>query len=100
MKKEIITDCFDLLAGIENLKPKEQKGTLQNIIDVLGSYPKCKKELENKNVLACYLFVSNVRNACKLTILESLDLKEGFDIVQVNLEDTLSLLINQLKTES
>ncbi|CAA0168267.1 hypothetical protein [Tenacibaculum maritimum] len=97
MIKGIITDCLDLLAGIENLKPKEQKGTLQNIIDVLGSYPKPKKELKNKDILACYLFVSNARNACKLSVLEYMSLKEGFNIIHVNLENTLSLLVDELK---
>ncbi len=91
---EIITKSLDLLSDIELLNTKEQKKVLYSIIDLLGNYPKPNND---NNDLACYLFVSNVRNACKLSILKYLDLKESFNIIQVNLENTLSLLVDDLK---
>ncbi|CAM1352390.1 hypothetical protein [Tenacibaculum insulae] len=95
MRINIITDSLDLLAGIEKLELKEQKTTLQNIIDTLGNYPKPKKKQKNVKYIACYLFVSNVRNACKLSVFGFLDMYIGFNVVQFNLEGALSLLVDE-----
>jgi hypothetical protein len=101
MKVQIITNCLDLLAGFEYLTPKEQKDCFQQIIDVLGSYPKPQKknvlESAKPNEIACFLLVSNVRNACKLSTFGFIDFKAGYSTIQENCEFALSLLIDNLE---
>jgi hypothetical protein len=103
MKTQIITDCLDLLAGFELQEPKEQKTTLKTIIDTLGIYPKPqnKKDLvEAKNYdVASYLFVSNVRNTCKLSTLGYIKLNVGFNTIQYNLESALSILVDEIEVK-
>ncbi len=100
-KTRIITDCLDLLAGFEYLKFNEQKDCFQQIVDTLGSYPKPQKKTDTERAkpheIACYLFVSNVRNACKLSTLGCVSINVGFDIVQDNCELALSLLVDDLE---
>jgi hypothetical protein len=103
MKTQIITDCLDLLAGFELQEPKEQKATLQSIIDTLGSYPKPQNKKDivraKSNQIASYLFVSNVRNACKLSSLSYIKLNVGFNTIQYNLESALSLLVDEIEVK-
>jgi hypothetical protein len=100
MKKEIITNCLDLLADFELLNQKEQKGCFQQIIDVLGGYPKPQNKFDKveatKTEIGVYLFVSNVRNTCKLSILGILKYKESYLVAQYNCEFALSLLVDSL----
>lgn len=103
MKKQIITDCLDLLAGFELQELKEQKATLESVIDTLGSYPKPQNKKDNvrakSNQIASYLFVSNVRNACKLSTLGYIKLNVGFNTIQYNLECALSLLVDEIEVK-
>ena len=103
MKTQIITACLDLLAGVELQETKEQKATLQSIIDTLGSYPKPQNKNNlvraKSNEIASYLFVSNVRNACKLSTLGYIKLNVGFNSIQYNLEDALAILIDNIEVK-
>lgn len=103
MKTQIITDCLDLLAGFENLNLKEQKECFEQTIDTLGSYPKPQKKKDIVNAksyeIACYLFVSNVRNACKLSSLGYIKLNIGYSTVQNNLESALSILVDAVEVK-
>lgn len=103
MKTQIITDCLDLLAGFENLNPKEQKECFEQTIDTLGSYPKPQKKNDTERAksyqIASYLFVSNVRNACKLSCLGYIKLNIGYSTIQYNLESALSILIDEIEVK-
>jgi len=103
MKTQIITDCLDLLAGFENLNPKEQKECFEQTIDTLGSYPKPQKKndivIAKSYEIACYLFVSNVRNACKLSSLGFIKITLGFSTIQQNLENALSILVDEIEVK-
>ena len=103
MKIQIITDCLDLLAGFQYLEPYEKKECFQQIIDVLGSYPKPQKKTDLEAAkpyeVATYLFVSNIRNACKLSILEFISNSTCIEIIQVNCECALSVLTDNIEVK-
>ncbi|MCB4807134.1 hypothetical protein LG651_02645 [Tamlana sp. 62-3] len=97
MKKEIVKNCMDSLAGFDLCEWREQKQTLISVIDVLRNYPKphTKKEIcTNTKNLGAYLFISNSRNACKLCINGFIGSCEAYQLVSKNLESALSLLID------
>lgn len=97
MKTVILTDCFDLLAGYEYLSELEKINVLRYIIDVLGSYPKPQKKNAvrpaTSSQIGTYLFVSNVRNACKLAEFGFIDTSTAYTIIQNNLEQAFSLIV-------
>lgn len=92
MKIGIITNCLDLMAGINHRPKNEYIAVFNSVIDELGSYP--KPAAQNKNILSAYLLASNVRNACKLAKFKVLALVDAVNVVQVNLEACLSLLLD------
>lgn len=97
MRVKIIIDCFDLLAGFELMHPIEQIAIFNAIIDTLGSYPKPMSKTLNRPAtsaqIGSYLFVSNARNACKLADFGYIDINTAFQIIQNNLENAFSLLV-------
>ena len=97
MKTEIITNCLDLLAGFELLDPTQQTGIFVTIIDTLGSYPKPQKKHDNvrakDNLISVYLFVSNVRNACKLGEFGAITPIQANQTILANLENALTELL-------
>lgn len=96
MRVKQITDCIDLLAGFELLNQAEQKQTFLLVIDTLCGYPKPQKKGDilpsTDENLGAYLFVSNVRNACKLSESEHLNPNTAYSIIVENLVNALSLL--------
>ena len=99
MKTEIITNCLDLLAGFELLAPTQQTGVFLSIIDKLGSYPKPQKKYDTirakDSLISAYLFVSNVRNACKLGELGAITPIQANQTILGNLENALTELLNK-----
>lgn len=97
MKTEIITNCLDLLAGFELLAPTEQTGVFLTIIDTLGSYTKPTKKRDNTPIITqklnAYLFVSNVRNACKLGVTGAITPIQAYETALSNLENALTELL-------
>lgn len=97
MQRTIITDCMDLLAGFEHLPVDDQAQTLDAVIDTLGNYPKPQHKGDtdhaDKTALGAYLFVSNVRNACKLGLLGLWSTATARNVAQSNLVFTLDLLM-------
>jgi|SRR5690606_7119143 len=93
----IIRDCFDLLAGFEQLNRAEQTDVFNAVIDTLGSYPKPMRKTSTRPAtsaqIGCYLCVSNVRNACKLATFGQIGNQTALQIVQDNLEKAYSLLV-------
>ena len=97
MQKTIITNCIDLLAGFDCLQVDEQISVFNSIIDELGSYQKPQRKSNavepNKELLGAYLFVSNVRNACKLGALGLWNYSTAYGVAYSNLIFALDLLI-------
>lgn len=96
MRIKKITDCLDLMAGFELQERTEQKQTLLLVIDTLCGYPKPQHKTDvlpsTAESLGAYLFVSNVRNTCKLGELGYLNLNIVHNIIIENLANALSLL--------
>lgn len=96
MRGKIVTDAMDLLAGFDVLPIDEQKITLSCVVDRLGDYPipykKSNEAPENVNDLGAFLFVRNVRNACKLAMLDHIPTEQANHISEVNLMLALTLL--------
>lgn len=97
MKTTIITTSLDLLAGFDFLLLKEQMQALSSVIDTLGSYNKPTKKGKPAPVLTqkinAYLFVSNVRNACKLGVSGAITPIQAYQIATSNLERALTELL-------
>lgn len=89
---------MDLLAGFEHLPMIEQKTVFKSVIDVLSNYPKPQHKAVltqvNKATLGVYLFVSNVRNACKLGSLGLWSNETACNVAQSNLIFALDLLMH------
>lgn len=96
MRVRLITDCMDLMAGFELLNHAEQLQILQMVIDTLGSYPKPQKKADTlpapTKAVGAYLFVSNVRNACKLHAFGFIPTESTKQAIDSNLSNALSLL--------
>lgn len=101
----VITDCMDLLSGFSFIKPSkpfinqvEQNQLFFDAIDILGSYPKPNRKGDKVNAsnqyLGAYLFISNARNTCKLTSIGLIANDTAYNLIQTNLENALSLLID------
>jgi hypothetical protein len=101
----VITDCLDLLSSFSFTKPSkpfinpvEQNKLFFDVIDILGSYPKPQHknsvDTATPNNLGAYLFVSNARNTCKLASIGLVANDTAYNLIQTNLENALSLLID------
>jgi hypothetical protein len=97
MKTTIITTSLDLLAGFDFLLLKEQMHVLLSVVDTLGSYTKPTKKRETTPIatqkLNAYLFVSNVRNACKLGVTGAITPTQAHETALSNLEMALTELL-------
>lgn len=93
----IITTSLDLLAGFDFLLFKEQIHVLLSVIDTLGSYTKPTKKRDATPIviqkLNAYLFISNVRNACKLGVTGAITPKQAHETALSNLENALTELL-------
>ncbi len=93
----LITETMDLMAGFEIDTPKGQGETLQLIINHLGSYPKPRQKgatiAPPNYIIGAYLCISNVRNACKLRLLEIYTKPQTIIVINSNLISALSLII-------
>ena len=89
---------MDLFCGFRLINPTEQNQLFFDAIDVLGSYPKPQRKnstnTATKNNLGAYLFVSNARNTCKLASIGLIANDTAYNLIQTNLENALSLLID------
>lgn len=93
----ITTNCIDLLAGFDYLPINEQIQVFQNVIDALGSYSKPTKKGDcppfSIPKLNTYLFISNVRNACKLGMSGAITPMQAYTTASLNLENALTELL-------
>lgn len=93
----ITTDCIDLLADFNYLLINEQMQVFSSVIDTLGSYSKPAKKGNNTPVLIqkinAYLFISNVRNACKLGVSGAITPVQAYQTALTNLENALTELL-------
>lgn len=100
---KIVTDAMDLIAGFKLLTNQEKTEVLQNIINALGSYSKPRQKGDPKepknNVLGAYLCISNVRNACKLCLLNIWSYQTAKQVINYNLEGALSELMQDIKIQ-
>lgn len=98
LRVDIIKDSFDMIAGFEFLNNIEQKEVFQSIINTLANYPKPQKKGSSKKAtnkdIAAYLYVSNTRNSSKLAIMGFLDHKEALNTLNINLQNSLTVLLS------
>lgn len=97
VRVEKIKDCIDFMAGFELLvSTKEKKEVLQSVIDRLCGYPKPQHKGDTvkaaKNDIVAYLFVSNVRNTCKLAEMQLIPYETAAQIIGFNLVNALNVL--------
>ncbi len=97
-KKALIMEAMDLMAGFDIDTEANQRETLDMVINHFSNYPKPRKkgdaEEPHPNILGAYLCVSNVRNACKLGLINICRLEDVKARIDNNLMLALDLLLS------